>query len=103
MAQQHSAAPIPTADADYEAVVAQLAALRDEISKLAGAISDAADHRGQALAADVSDGMAEAVQYLGRRAKDGEARFEGAVATHPYVALGLAAGVGLLLGALTRR
>jgi ElaB/YqjD/DUF883 family membrane-anchored ribosome-binding protein len=103
MAQQNMAAAIPTAGADYDAVVAQLAALRVEISKLAGTVSDAAGHRGQALAADVSDGMAEAVHYLGRQARDGEARFEGAVATHPYVALCMAAGVGLLLGALTRR
>ena len=103
MAQQNSAAGIPTAGADYEAVVAQLAALRDEMSKLAGTVTEVADHRGQALAADVSDGVSEAVHYLGRQARDGEARFEGAVATHPYLALGMAAGVGLLLGALTRR
>lgn len=103
MAQQNSAATTPTAGADYDAVVAQLAALRTEISKLAGTVSDAAGHRGQALATDVSDGMAEAVHYFGRQARDGEARFEAAVATHPYVALGMAAGVGLLLGALTRR
>ena len=32
-----------------------------------------------------------------------EARLAGAVETHPYVALGMAAGIGLLLGARTRR
>lgn len=103
MAQQDSAAKIPTAGADYDAVVAQLAALRDDITKLAGAFSEAAGNRSQALAADVSDGMAQAAHYLGRQARDTEARFEGAVALHPYLALGMAAGVGLLLGALTRR
>ncbi len=103
MAQQNSAKQTPTAQADYDAVVAQLAALREEMSKLAGTVSDVAGHRSQALATDVSEGMAEAVHYLGRQARDGEARFEGAVATHPYVALGMAAGVGLLLGALARR
>ena len=102
-AQQNLAAAPPTAAADYDAVVAQLAALRTEIEKLAGTVSQVASNRSQALAADVSDGMAEAVHYLGRQAKDGEARFEGAVAAHPYVALGMAAGVGLLLGALARR
>jgi ElaB/YqjD/DUF883 family membrane-anchored ribosome-binding protein len=103
MAQQNSPSTIPTAGADYDAVIKQLAALRTEIEKLAGTVSQMASNRGQALATDVSDGMAEAVHYLGRQAKDSEARFEGAVAAHPYVALGMAAGVGLLLGALTRR
>ncbi len=102
MAQQNSVA-IPTAGADYDAVAAQLASLRGEISKLAGTVSDAAGHRGQALAADVSDGVSDAVSYLGRQARDGEARLEGAVTTHPYVAIGMAAGIGLLLGVLTRR
>jgi ElaB/YqjD/DUF883 family membrane-anchored ribosome-binding protein len=101
MAQKDSAVTI--AGADYDAAVAQLAALRTEIAKLAGTVSQAAGDRGQALATDVSDGMTEAVHYLGRQAKDGEAWFEGAVARHPYIALGMAAGVGLLLGTLTRR
>lgn len=103
MDQKNSAATIPTAGADYDAVVAQLAALREDLSKLAGAVSDAAGHRGQALAAGVSDGMTRSVRHLGGRVRRGEARFEGAVATHPYVALGVAAGLGLLLGALARR
>lgn len=103
MAQQNSAATNPTAGADYDAVVAQLAALRTDIEKLAGTVSQVASNRSQALATDVSDGIAEAAHYLGRQAKDGEAQFEDAVAAHPYVALGMAAGIGLLLGALTRR
>lgn len=103
MAQDNPAAAIPTARADYDAVVAQLTALRADMTRLAAAVSDAANHRGQALATDVSDGVAEAAHYLGRQAREGEARFEGAVATHPYVALGMAAAVGLLLGTMARR
>lgn len=103
MAQQNSKTETPTAGADYDAVVAQLDALRKEMTKLAGTVSTAAENRGHALARDVSDGVTEAAHYVGRQAKDGEARFEDAVTTHPYVALGIAAGVGLLLGALSRR
>lgn len=103
MAQQNSATAIPTMSADYNAIVDQLAALRVEMAKLAGMVSTAAGNRSESLATDVSEGMAEAVNHFSRQAKAGEARLEGAVATHPYVALGMAAAIGLLLGALTRR
>lgn len=103
MAQQNSSTTPPTIAADYDAIVEQLAALRTEMVKLAGTVSEVAGHRTDSLATDVSDGMAEAMNHLSRQAKAGEARLESAVATHPYVALGIAAGIGLLLGALTRR
>ena len=103
MAQQNAAATIPTAGADYDAVVAQLATLRDEVSKLASAVADAAGHRGQALSAEISDGVSDATRYLGRQARSAEAQIAGAVTTHPYAVLILAAGIGLLLGKLTRR
>ena len=103
MAQQNAAAMNPTAGADYEAVVAQLATLRTEVSKLAGTVADAASHRGQALSAEVSDGVSDASRYLGRQATDMEARIAGAVTTHPYAVLILAAGIGVLVGKLTKR
>jgi ElaB/YqjD/DUF883 family membrane-anchored ribosome-binding protein len=40
---------------------------------------------------------------MGRKGHQAELRVEGAVAANPYIALGLAAGMGVLLGALTRR
>lgn len=102
MAQQNAAVTIPTAGADYDAMVAQLATLRKEVSKLAGTVADAAGHRGQALSAEVSDGVSDATRYLGRRARSAEAQIAGAVTTHPYATLILAASVGLLLGRLMR-
>jgi ElaB/YqjD/DUF883 family membrane-anchored ribosome-binding protein len=51
----------------------------------------------------MSDGMTEAASYLGRKGHAADQRLEGAVAANPYLALGLAAGMGILLGALTRR
>jgi ElaB/YqjD/DUF883 family membrane-anchored ribosome-binding protein len=47
--------------------------------------------------------MTEAAAYMGRKGHQAELRVEGAVAANPYIALGLAAGMGVLLGALTRR
>lgn len=92
-----------TASADYDAVVEQMAALRHDMMELARNVQTAAGTRSQALARDVTDGMNDAVSYLGRKGHDADVRIEGAVAANPYIALGLAAGMGILLGALTRR
>ena len=89
--------------ADYEAVVAQLAALRSDMAKLAESLGAAAGNRSQAMARDISEGMTEAARYVSRTGHDVDQRLEGAVAANPYIALGLAAGVGLLVGALSRR
>ena len=98
MAQHNTAAAIPTAGADYDAVVAQLATLRDDVSKLAGTVADAAGHRGQSLTAEVSDGVSDATRYLGRQARGAEAQLTGAVTTHPYAVLILAAGSRAVAG-----
>jgi ElaB/YqjD/DUF883 family membrane-anchored ribosome-binding protein len=90
-------------EADYQAVVAQLGALREDLAKLAATVSAAAGHSGHALARDVSDGIAEATRYVGRKSHETEVRLESAVAANPYMALGMAALAGLLLGALTRK
>ena len=59
--------------------------------------------RGHAIAQDMTQGMNDAVSYIGRKGHEADQRIEGAVAANPYMALGLAAGLGLILGALTRR
>ncbi len=103
MANENANAKPTTAGADYDAVVAQIAAMRDDMAKLAEAMSSMAGHRSQAMAKDLSDGMTEAASYLTRKGHDADLRLEGAVAANPYIALGMAAGMGLLLGTLTRR
>ncbi len=89
--------------ADYDAVTSQIAALRDELAKLAQHVSSVSTQRGQAVARDVTDGVNEAMNYVTRKGHAADVRFEGAVSANPYIALGLAAGMGVLLGALTRR
>jgi ElaB/YqjD/DUF883 family membrane-anchored ribosome-binding protein len=94
---------LKTATADYDAVVAQLAALRDEMAKLAQSAQSAANSKAHALSQDVTEGMTEAASYLGRKGHNAEVRLENAVSANPYIALGLAAAMGIFLGALARR
>jgi len=94
---------LKTATADYDAVVAEMAAMREDVSKLAHHVQTMASTRGQAMAKDVSDGMSEAAKYISQKGHNADQRVEGAVAANPYIALGLAAGMGVLLGAITRR
>lgn len=101
MAQENTL--LKNATADYEAVLAQMEALREEMAKMTHNVQSIASRRGQAMAKDMSDGMTEAANYLGRKGHEADMRVEGAVAANPYIALALAAGMGVLLGALTRR
>lgn len=89
--------------ADYEAVVAQLSALRDDMARLAGTVADAGARQGKSLVNDVNEGMTEAARYVSKKGHDTDVRIEAAVAANPYVALMIAAGMGVLIGALTRR
>jgi ElaB/YqjD/DUF883 family membrane-anchored ribosome-binding protein len=95
--------PMTKAAADYEAVVAQMTALRGDLAKLAQDVQKAATNGGHAMAGDISAGVTEASNYITRKGRDADLRIEGAVAANPYVSLALAAGMGVLIGALTRR
>jgi ElaB/YqjD/DUF883 family membrane-anchored ribosome-binding protein len=91
------------APADFDGLVAQLTALRDDMTKLSGSVTTLAEQRGRKMATDISDGVTEAMHYVERKSVNAEADLEKTVATHPLMALGLAAGIGLLIGAMTRR
>ena len=92
--------PVPT---DFEGIVAQLSALRDDMTKLTGSVTALAERRGRKMASDISGGFNDALHYVERKGTGAEADLEKAVAMNPLVALGLAAGMGLLIGAMTRR
>lgn len=89
--------------ADYDALLAQLAAMREDMSKLASQVAASATERGAAMADTMTQSMADARTYAGRKTHQADVQIEHAVAANPYIALGLAAGLGLLLGAVTRR
>lgn len=92
-----------SAPTDFDGLAAQLSALREELTGLAQSVASTAERRGRRMASDISDGMGEAAHYVERRGRTAEADLEKSITTHPLLALGLAAGVGLLIGAMTRR
>jgi len=92
-----------TVAADYEAVTAQLASLREEMAKLATSVGKATVRQSQSIMDDVTDGMNEAARYVGKKGQTAEAQFETAVASNPWAAIAIAAGMGVLIGAMTRR
>lgn len=89
--------------ADLEGLATLFSELRADMAKLSSSIATMAERRGRRFAADISDGVGEAVQYAERKGLNAEAEIEKTVATHPYLAFGLAAGFGLVIGAMTRR
>lgn len=88
---------------EHDVIAQQISALRADIVKLAGTLQSSATNSGTALAQDMTDGLNDAARYLGRKGHAADMRIEGAVAANPYLALGLAAGLGLLVGVMTRR
>lgn len=93
----------PTAETDIEAVSRQLSALREDVSRLTATVSAITGRRGSRLAADIAEGFDEAKHYAESKGRSAEAQLEESVAAHPFVTIGLAAGAGFLVGALSRR
>ena len=92
--------PTPT---DFEMLAAQLQALREDVAALTQSVATMAERSGRRMAADIAEGMGEAAQFIESKGKSAEADLEKTVAAHPLLALGLAAGAGLLIGAMARR
>jgi len=91
------------AASDFEAVSAQLSALRADMARLAETVSGIAGRRSSNMASDIAEGFDEAKHYVERTGKSAEHQLEDTVAAHPFLTIGLAAGAGLLLGAMSRR
>jgi ElaB/YqjD/DUF883 family membrane-anchored ribosome-binding protein len=92
-----------TVSTEMEDLMAQLKILREDVSRLTHSAAGAAEGRGRRIASDISDGVSQAVHYVERKGTDAEAELNKSVTTHPLMALGLAAGIGVLIGAMTRR
>lgn len=88
---------------DLDAVSQQLAALREDMKQLAQTVSQIAGRRGSHMAADIAEGFGEATHYVESRGKSAEHQLEASVTAHPLLAIGLAAGAGLVVGAMSRR
>lgn len=70
----------------------QIASLRDDLIKLAATIDG-----------DLSGGIEKAGHQIARTGRDAQASALHAVRANPLAAIGIAVGVGLLLGMLSRR
>ncbi len=88
---------------DIEALAEGFSELREEFAKLSESVAASAQRRGRRMASEISDGVGDAIHYAERRGKDAEEEIGKTVANHPLLVLGLAAGLGLIIGAMSRR
>ncbi len=88
---------------DVDEVNRQLSALREDMAKLAESLTDIGGRRTSSMATDIADGFGEAREYALRTGRSAEAKVEGSFTAHPFLAIGLAVGAGLLIGAFSRR
>jgi ElaB/YqjD/DUF883 family membrane-anchored ribosome-binding protein len=70
----------------------QMEALRADMSKLMTTVTG-----------DVSDGLDQAGRQISRASRDARAAATSSVIDHPLAAMGIAVGVGLLLGLVARK
>jgi ElaB/YqjD/DUF883 family membrane-anchored ribosome-binding protein len=75
-----------------EDLTKQLESLRTDVSKLMSTVSE-----------DVSAGLGQAGRQIRRTGHDAQVAATDAVLKNPLTALGIAVGVGLLLGLVTRK
>lgn len=101
-----SAAHASETDTHADATLDELKSLLAEAEKALSSAGDGASEEVTALRGRLRDALAEGragARRLYERAKDEAHRADEAIHTHPYVAIGIAAGVGLLAGALISR
>lgn len=70
----------------------QLEALRADVAKLVSTLSD-----------DVSAGVEKAGRQIGQTGRDARATATNTVLEHPLAAVGIAAGLGVMLGLIARK
>jgi ElaB/YqjD/DUF883 family membrane-anchored ribosome-binding protein len=73
-------------------LIHQMEALRADMSKLMTTVSG-----------DVTDGLDQAGRQISRASRDARAAATNSVMDHPLAAMGIAVGVGLLLGLVARK
>jgi ElaB/YqjD/DUF883 family membrane-anchored ribosome-binding protein len=107
MAQSKQAAG---GDGSYQALEAELAKLRDDVSSLAGTVRDVASEEVHATVDAIRDRLDKAAaeaRKAARRAKagahDAADAIEGAIEEHPFTSILIALGLGFILGAFLRR
>ncbi|MBC7164939.1 MAG: DUF883 family protein [Roseovarius sp.] len=70
----------------------QIEALREDLKKLASTIAH-----------DMSEGVGKAGRQIGQTGRDARETATNAVLEHPLAAVGIAAGIGIVLGMMARK
>lgn len=82
----------PNVKASSDDISQQLEALRADVSKLMGTVSN-----------DVSAGLDQAGRQISRTSRDARDAATNSVVENPLAAIGIAVGVGLLFGLFARK
>lgn len=108
-------------DADYAALNKQIAALKEDLASITATLGDLGKHQGQAVAANarthadslremsaaqltaLRDQSAAQLEVLRSKAGTAATQADAFVKDRPATAVGIAAGVGFVLGLLTAR
>ena len=106
MAQNRQAA----SDGSYQALEAELAKLRDDVTSLAGTVRDIASDEVHATVDAIRDRLDKAAVEARRAARrataganDAADMIEGTIEEHPFTSILVALGLGFVLGAFMRR
>lgn len=96
----------PETSAPTDSTIDEIKALLAEAENVIAASGSAASEEISSLKERLRsalDRSRDTAQRAMQMAKDGAVQADEAIQTHPYVAIGIAAGVGLLVGALISR
>lgn len=88
---------------DPDTVKAQLEAVRDDMARLAGTVAELTADKARAVSGEVSKSVESAATMVRGAGADLSEELRNAVERNPIMAVGVAASVGYLLGALSRR
>lgn len=88
---------------DLAELLEQMRVLRADVAKFAKIAGRTAESQAGAFTDDISEGFDEASRQLGARGRSAQKSLENAVFSNPLATIGVALGLGFLVGALSRR
>jgi ElaB/YqjD/DUF883 family membrane-anchored ribosome-binding protein len=94
---------VKATEVTVEDLSAQVSVLKNDIATLTNTLTEYGKERGDSLRRQARDTASDLSSAGVARAKDAQAQAEDFVRTQPTAALGIAAGVGFIVGLLTVR
>lgn len=96
-------------DSDAAEMIADLAALRADVARLAGTLGELAQHGKQAASSHFNDAVGEAQDKIASSAANAQTRFraagddmEASIERNPLMAMAIAFGIGICFGMISR-